>query len=68
MNDKLTHVMSTRYVCRTATITGFSDETVFVTGEGGCTNIDATGVCPLSGQCSYVQLDNERIDINKYSH
>lgn len=32
----------------------FSDETMFVIGKDGHTNIDATGVCLLSGQCSYV--------------
>jgi hypothetical protein len=49
-----------RYVCIRATISDFGDETIFVNGKGGYTNIDATGVCPLSGQCSYVQLNNEK--------
>ncbi len=49
-----------KYVGKRATITDFSDETMFVTGKGGYINIDSTSVCPLSGQCSYEQLDNEK--------
>lgn len=37
-----------------------SDETMFVIGKNGYTNTDTTGVCLVSGQCSYVQLDNDK--------
>ena len=65
MSTKLTHVMSIGYIyiyiyaCHKGLITDFGDETMFVIGKDGYTNMYATGVCFLSGQCSYVQLVNE---------